>query len=301
MKPRGPFGWPNGVTSGFNINGLTADSVAALADLLPYYKTSAGGPRRLTIQQAFDLINLLSGFTTPLLTDAVPVYDSAGSAAKKTTLQQLFDRFTALNQVASPSPTNDFLPLYSASLTSARKATPQDLVRVAGGNVLLATLTASGSASLDFTATNSTKYAGYLCVIDQYLPATDNTDWHWRVSTDGGANFLAGTGYSHARFGTTVAPATGNGGAAGAAFVLLNNGLANTATAGWSGVLYVAAGAGANDWKISGVVSGFSTGPVYLTVFTGGLNNSTGINAFQFKQSSGNVASGTIRVYGVPK
>ena len=164
------------------------------------------------------------------------------------------------------------------------------------GLKLISTLTASTSATLDFTATNSTIYAGYRFIIEDYLAATDATDLHMRVSTDGGSSYQAGTGYSYGFIGATSAPGTGNAGGTGASAAKMLNSLSNVA--GTSGVIDVIIG---GRTRMVGVLHGYQSAGVFVTVVTGGEWNSSGVNAVRFLQSSGNITSGTIRVYGIPK
>lgn len=164
------------------------------------------------------------------------------------------------------------------------------------GLKLISTLTASTSATLDFTATNSTIYSAYRFIIEDYLAATDATDLHMRVSTDGGSSYQAGTGYSYGFIGATSAPATGNAGGTGASAAKMLNSLSNVA--GTSGVIDVIIG---GRTRMVGVLHGYQSAGVFVSVATGGEWNSSGVNAIRFLQSSGNITSGTIRVYGIPK
>ncbi len=164
------------------------------------------------------------------------------------------------------------------------------------GLKLISTLTASTSATLDFTATNSTIYSAYRFIIEDYLAATDATDLHMRVSTDGGSSYQAGTGYSYGFIGATSAPGTGNAGGTGASAAKMLNSLSNVA--GTSGVIDVIIG---GRTRMVGVLHGYQSAGVFVSVATGGEWNSSGVNAIRFLQSSGNITSGTIRVYGIPK
>lgn len=167
---------------------------------------------------------------------------------------------------------------------------------------VLATLTASSSAELDFTDTDSTLYAGYYCKIESIRPATDNTSLEWLVSTDGGSNFITTGTYANVILSADSAtPASGSSVTSSAPALAQNVG--NVAGEGISGfVVITSGGAVAHGTKLNGTV-GFITaaGAAKISNPTASNSTATAVDAFRFRIGSGNIASGTIRIYGIPK
>lgn len=168
---------------------------------------------------------------------------------------------------------------------------------------LLATLTASNSASLDFTAVDSALYCGYEVVIENLVAATDNVSLLWRVSTDGGVNFLATSTYNFARGLAQSTTTSAGAGTAGATSGTLATAMGNTAAKSLTGrYSIIVGGAVAAGAKIVGMATYTATDGTVITQFTGDHNTTTSqVNAFRFLMSSGNITSGTIRVFGIPK
>lgn len=165
---------------------------------------------------------------------------------------------------------------------------------------LLATLTASSSATLDFTAVAS-KYAAYYIVFSNILPATDNTDLYMRISTDGGSNYLSTSVYAHARFTGNSGGATGAAGSASDSKIILISSMDNASGSGWSGHGIVEIGSGTNPFRVRVDTGGVADGGGVNAFATYGYATSTGPNAFRFVQSSGNIASGVIYIFGIAK
>ena len=59
----------------------------------------------------------------------------------------------------------------------------------AGALTLLSTQTASSSASISFTSGLDSTYDSYIFKLINIHPATDNTDFFFNLSTDGGSNY----------------------------------------------------------------------------------------------------------------
>jgi hypothetical protein len=167
-------------------------------------------------------------------------------------------------------------------------------------------LTASASATLDFTSCISSAYDEYEIELINVLPATDSVILWMRMSTDGGATYDAGaTAYRTAgwRFHSGAGSA-----AEGASTSRIHcNGIdAVDNASAWGGLtgtvqLFNPSG---SAYKQVSVKSRYleGTGTVHEEYVGGGTYASaTAVNAFRFLFSSGNITSGTIRVYGVAK
>lgn len=173
------------------------------------------------------------------------------------------------------------------------------------GRVLLAdkTVTGSPAATLDFTEFDNTTYRYYEFEFEGVKPTTDNAALLARFSTNGGSTYDAGSSdYNYSNFG--VAPA-GNGATSslGATFMhVIRNGIGNAAGEfGVSGSLQLYhAGDAAQRTRFVGLFS-FDTanGQLEICYTAGSRITAQDTDAMRFLMSSGNIASGTIRMYGV--
>ena len=173
------------------------------------------------------------------------------------------------------------------------------------GMVLLSTGSASSSATLDFTGL--TGYSSYVFVISDIVPATDGAILWMRVSVDNGANYKAGASdYRWANFGTNDSATNGSNGDTADSEIEMSSstGVSNDATyAGVTGTLYT------GDISKSSAYHGFT---YLLTEHTGTsgaesarygsgryISTAAALNAMRFMFSTGNIAAGTIKCYGV--
>ena len=167
----------------------------------------------------------------------------------------------------------------------------------------------SNAASYSFTGFDSSKYDSYEFVFHSVKPATNNVYLHARFSTDGGSSYDNGASdYSWFLINNNADGATGDHDTADTEIALsgdLNSVKAyignDTADAGVHGrfelffphVTTVRTVAG---WTIFGDAGGSS----YSNILTGSGMRLTAqdTDGLQFLFSSGNIASGTIKVYG---
>lgn len=171
--------------------------------------------------------------------------------------------------------------------------------------VLLATYTPAAAASLDITSVFSGTYSRYW-ITAEFSPVTDDVELHMRTDTSNGASFdSGGTDYRYAysslnsagstftnngasgemRLGSlTATQAVGNVAGEGIAFscVLFTGSAARFPSLSGTGFIYPASGTGA---------------PFY---FGGTRQSAATITAIQFYFESGNIASGIVKVYGLP-
>lgn len=173
------------------------------------------------------------------------------------------------------------------------------------GRVLLASKTASASAQLDFTEFNNAVYRYYEFEFENVKPATNAVTFHARVSTDGGLTYDSGAGnyqISGIVFSGTASAMLG-GGQTNIAMFLSNSGdVGNGASA--LGV------SGTSKLRFAGNASTQTRLDTHLTYDSQVNNINTVISgcrrvaaqdtdAMRFYFSSGNIASGTIRMYGI--
>lgn len=173
-----------------------------------------------------------------------------------------------------------------------------------GAVVLLEQHTASTSASLDFTTAISATYDEYMIEIVRIVPATNATNLLMRMSTDGGSSYDSGSNYSGAgfRFSNSGSAVSNIGGTS----INLSSNLSqtNTSTKGFSASLKLQSPGSTSLHKSvygDGHGDDGSGSPDIGIVIGGKYLSTTAVDAFQFLMSSGNIASGTIRVYGIAK
>mgnify|MGYP003134388847 CR=1 FL=1 len=177
------------------------------------------------------------------------------------------------------------------------------------GLTLLGTGTASGSASLAFTSLMSSTYTTYLMIFEALLPATNGAIAYLYLSEDNGSSYTT----SDMRY---IVPTTfyagsgspsGNGGnteASGANFWQLTGGaLSNAANQGMSGHVWIF------DTQNNSSLSRMRGSFVYSSDTThnqiaadnvyGNTVSATDKDAIKVQMSSGNIASGKVKLYGV--
>jgi len=159
--------------------------------------------------------------------------------------------------------------------------------------VLLNTLTASSSASLVDTTSLTSNYSSYLILIQNLVPASSGVTLRLRFSSNGGSSYTA-TGYTTNNW---VWNSSGNGENNVTTSVLLT-GTSNgqgTNSIGLSGALWLTNPS--NNPMVTGQTSYVAPGQAEATSIQGYLS-AAAINAIQFTYSSGNLASGIIKIYG---
>jgi hypothetical protein len=180
-------------------------------------------------------------------------------------------------------------------------------VLASGARVLLATKTASASATLDFTEFDNATYKWYEFEFEDLLPATDATILRLRTSTNGGSSYdAAGSDYSYGNVMMEDGGTPANDNASAAAFINLIggsfSGIGNAAgELGVRGTVKIyGAGSATSKTTVMGSVSGESSISrlVGSTIF-GRRNAAQDTDAVRFLFSSGNITSGTIRMYGI--
>lgn len=166
------------------------------------------------------------------------------------------------------------------------------------GLVLISSATASGSASVQFSGLSSA-YSAYVIVILDVLPVTDDSLFNLRTSTDNGASFDSGASdYGSSRI-NILAPSSESSANNATAFSIAS-GLGNNTNEKYSGTVTVFNPADSQYTKIisDGIQLDF-TPNTRRTVSGGFRKSTTAVNAIQFIMSSGNIATGTFKLYGM--
>lgn len=174
-----------------------------------------------------------------------------------------------------------------------------------GALVYLATQTASASATIDFTSSIDATYNEYEIHILNANPATDGVQLHMRTSTDGGSTFDSGaTDYKYAGQAYYTG-ATANYNSTGAAQLVLSSTgrtMGNVSGEGYCGVVRLTQPSSATitrvDW--TGSYCGTAGASEHAVVHGSGRRDSAAdVDAIRFLMSSGNIASGEFKLYGV--
>lgn len=176
--------------------------------------------------------------------------------------------------------------------------------------VLLSTQTASSSANISFTTGLDSTYDEYIIKYINVRPATDATDFQFNMSTDSGSNYnttKTTTNFIAYHFeddsGAVLAYNGSYDLAQSTAFQTIGDQVGNGADESISGTLTIY-----NPSSTTYVKHFINTGNKYqysnisINEFQAGYGNTTSaVNALQFKFSSGNIADGIFKLYGVKK
>ena len=169
--------------------------------------------------------------------------------------------------------------------------------------VLLETQTASTSATIDFTSGIDDTYTCYAIQITDLLPATDIVDILMTLSVDGGSNYLS-SNYAHytATGKANSATLTGEASNGDTSIPLTSDPMGNAAGESLSGLIYISNPASTARYKIINYHIGYFSSSPLLFYYSGSATYqgaTTAINAIRFAASSGNITSGTFKLYGI--
>lgn len=174
--------------------------------------------------------------------------------------------------------------------------------------VLIATGTASASATLDFTGLDGT-YDTLEFDLRNLVPATDAVDFRLRIGTGAGPTYQSGgTDYAFGLEGVKTDAGNDIYANATADHIQLNPDAANfgidadAPAQGWSGKVYIGGAASATLRKMITFHGGYKpSADAAVAVYGAGtyVTAATAITAVRFLMSSGNIASGTIRLWGL--
>ena len=276
-----------GFTAANNAIYSTSSSVLA-AGTLP---TAAGGTALTTFTAANNA--LYSTSASALTAGTLPVAaGGTGVATLTTAYAPLFAGTTATGAVQTGA-----VGTSGQVLTSNGAGSIATFQSISINFPLLATLTANNSATLDDTTHITSTYRAYFITFASVLPASGSQTMYMRVTTDGGSTWIS-SGYSNAARNTT-------------AYFELNNPTVDATTLTAAQIIYTI---NAND-GLSGQVWLYNPSATYCSVvadmaymdgtgaagrsFGGGRVTQSNINGVRFLVSSGNITSGTIKIYGI--
>jgi hypothetical protein len=179
-----------------------------------------------------------------------------------------------------------------------------------GSLKLLATATASSSASISFTTGIDSTYSIYKFEFINCQPTTNIRNFEFQGSTDGGSNYnttMTTTYFRAYNYEDNSSTAFGYGStvdqAQGTSYQNLANDMSNVSDDNLGGHLYLFAPSSTTYVKhfmsrTSGV-NPDETGLMIDTFVAGYFNTTSAINAMSFRYESGSNMNGTIKMYGI--
>ena len=180
---------------------------------------------------------------------------------------------------------------------------------ISGGSwTLLSTQTASSSSALSFTSGLDSTYDAYCFRFYNIHPATDNADFTFNMSADGGSNYnvtktTTWYGAYHNEAGSTAALSyeSSNDLAQGTGYqILAKDPEGSSADGSISGELFLFQPSSTTFIKHFISKLNFMADTYSYSVYCGGYGNTTSaVDAVDFKHASGNIESGVIKLYGI--
>jgi len=172
--------------------------------------------------------------------------------------------------------------------------------------VLLATTDASSSASVSFDGYFSSTYKNYKVIISGLKPATDNTEFYVRFRSSN--SVVSSSNYTYAQMSGYVQSNTSQGSGGGGGYNVNRIILFDNADSGASEQSFLECTLFdplATDSFKNIIVSSFQSNndaSQWSRMSTGGrlrINASTALSGLTFTFSSGNIASGNFKLYGI--
>lgn len=192
---------------------------------------------------------------------------------------------------------------WNLSISGSRGAT--GATGAPGASILLSTVTASASATADVETTFDSTYDTYMLIGTTILPATDSTDLYCRLKI--GGSYQTGSNYEYHANISAAGATTYAGSASGSApFIKMADSTSNTAAGGINFVMYIHNPTSTAARKHIEWIGSSETGGGGTSVKTAsGMGHwnaaTTALTGVRFFMSSGNIASGTFRLYGIAK
>jgi len=181
-----------------------------------------------------------------------------------------------------------------------RKATMSRLAtymgtKIGGGLEFISSTDVSNAATASFTGFDASKYDSYLFTCGNMVPATDSQHFCIRMSVDNGSNYLSASDSYRTTAVTGITAGDKN------YISLTNTTLGGESTEGGSlDVRIHNPNLNTSTYAFADGILAHYDNTVYAGQGRGGKTNAaTVVNAVQFFFLSGNIASGTITMYGM--
>ena len=177
-----------------------------------------------------------------------------------------------------------------------------------GKMTLLQTQTASSSASISFTSNIDSTYPIYIFKFINCHPATNTALLTFQADTGTNTNYnqtmtttVFRANQAEDDGGAAMSYRTSSDQAQGTSFQEISQAISNDNDSGVSGVLKIFNPSSSVFVKhfIGKTNTAQATPNSQATYFAGYFNTTTALTRFQFKMSSGNIDSGTIKLYGI--
>lgn len=234
--------------------------------------------------------------------------DSAGTVTTPAFANPMTTAGDVIYGGASGTPTRLAIGTAGQVLKVNAGATAPEWGAAAGGSgalVFLEAHTASNSSSLDFTSFISSTYDTYKIEVVELVPGTNTASLVVSIGTGGGPTYDSGNNYEWAASGrTTGGAAYAINGSSGVAALFTT--MSSDAGYGFGTASLTATGLQSTALRktIQGTIQYVtSTGPASQFAVWGmqWITTGTAVTALRFSMTSGNITSGTIRIYGVVK
>ena len=177
-------------------------------------------------------------------------------------------------------------------------------------HTLIATATASGSATLEFTSGIDSTYDVYEFVFTNMHPATNGVDWMFQVNAASGSGFnetITSTSfltyYSEGGGTPEFVYRTAEDQAQGTAYQPLTGYTGNQNDGSVSGKMTLYAPSSTTYVKhfVASLVDIWDAASLSTWHIAGYINTTAAIDEISFKMSSGNIDAGVIKMYGLAK
>ena len=160
--------------------------------------------------------------------------------------------------------------------------------------------TAANTAAIDFTNLGA-PYRFYVLAVRNLKPSTDSVSLLVQLSIDNGANFLA-SAYRYHHQGDTDGITTYSAAAsASASSITVGTSLGNAADESFAGeIILWNLQSAVNRKQVTSIGVGVTATGILAHYVSTGMNDTTSVaNAVRVLFSSGNIASGTVALYGI--
>lgn len=172
-----------------------------------------------------------------------------------------------------------------------------------GDFVYLNTYSPSAAASVDITSQLSATYDAYLIHLLQLVPATDGVSLKVRTDTSNGASFDSGSGnYSYTvQDQQNTAGVFNNAVTTSISLTSTSNVIGSASSEGISGLIFLVSRGSASRFPLFVWLAAYQDTSTNLRFAVGGgsRDSAAAIDAVQLLFSSGNITSGTVRIYGI--
>ena len=177
-----------------------------------------------------------------------------------------------------------------------------------GGLNLISTQTASSSATIDFTSGIDSTYKEYIFKFYDIHPSADDKTFQFNMSADSGSNYnvtktttVFKANHDEGDSATNLTYDTGEDLAQGTGFQTLGNGVGGDNDQSLSGTLHLFDPSNTTFVKhFISTIQYYAFNDYTNNFYVAGYGNTTSaVDAVQFKFNSGNIDSGTIKMYGV--